>query len=45
MESGALGMAEVARSLGTSQRSLHRRLSDEGTRYNDLVDDVRRQFA
>ncbi len=45
MESGTLGMAEVARSLGTSQRSLHRRLSDEGTRYNDLVDDVRRQFA
>jgi AraC-like DNA-binding protein len=45
MEGGTLSMAEVARSLGTSQRSLHRRLSDEGTSFNDLLDEVRRQFA
>ena len=45
MEGGALGMAEIAQSLGISARSLHRRLTDEGTRYNDLVDQVRRQFA
>ncbi|MGC4092773.1 MAG: AraC family transcriptional regulator ligand-binding domain-containing protein [Polyangiaceae bacterium] len=45
MEGGSLSMADVARSLGTSERSLHRRLSDEGTRFNDLLDQVRRQFA
>jgi AraC-like DNA-binding protein len=45
MEGGVLSMAEVARSLGTSPRSLHRRLSDEGTSFNDLLDEVRRQFA
>jgi AraC-like DNA-binding protein len=45
MEGGGLSMAEVARSLGTSPRSLHRRLADEGTSFNDLLDEVRRQFA
>jgi AraC-like DNA-binding protein len=45
MEGGASRMDEIARSLGVSQRSLHRRLADEGTRYNDLLDEVRRQFA
>jgi AraC-like DNA-binding protein len=45
MEGGGLGMAELARSLGISARSLQRRLSAEGTRYNDLQDEVRRQFA
>jgi AraC-like DNA-binding protein len=38
-------VGSVARSLGLSPRSLQRRLADEGTRYNDLVDEVRRQFA
>jgi AraC-like DNA-binding protein len=45
MDGGALTMANVARSLGTSQRSLHRRLADESTRFNALLDEVRRQFA
>lgn len=45
MEGGALGMADIARALGTSSRSLHRRLQDEGTSFNELVDQVRRQFA
>lgn len=45
MDGGAPSMADVARSLGTSPRSLHRRLGDEGTRFNDLLDDVRRRFA
>lgn len=45
MEGGALGMNEIARALGTSPRSLHRRLQDEGTSFNELVDQVRRQFA
>jgi AraC-like DNA-binding protein len=31
--------------LGTSQRSLHRRLSEEGTTFNDLLDEVRREFS
>jgi AraC-like DNA-binding protein len=45
MQGGVVSMAEVARSLGTSPRSLHRRLADEGTGFNDLLDEVRRQFA
>jgi AraC-like DNA-binding protein len=45
MEGGAPSMAEVARVLGTSQRSLHRRLSEEGTTFNDLLDEVRREFS
>jgi AraC-like DNA-binding protein len=45
MDGSIPSMEHVARSLGTSQRSLHRRLSDEGTRFNDLLDEVRRQFA
>jgi len=45
MEGGALGMADVARALGTSPRSLHRRLQDEGTNFNELVDQVRQKFA
>ncbi len=45
MKGGVVSMGEVARSLGTSPRSLHRRLSDEGTRFNDLLDQVRREFA
>jgi AraC-like DNA-binding protein len=38
-------MATIAHSLGTSPRSLHRRLANEGTRYNDILDQVRRQFS
>jgi AraC-like DNA-binding protein len=45
MEGGALAMPEIARTLGVSPRSLHRRLQDEGTSFNELVDQVRRQFA
>lgn len=45
MEGGAPSMDEVARLLGTSQRSLHRRLSEEGTTFHDLLDQVRREFA
>lgn len=45
MDGGAPSMEDVARSLGKSPRSLHRHLAGEGTRFNDLLDDVRRQFA
>jgi AraC-like DNA-binding protein len=38
-------MSAVARALAVSQRSLHRRLGDEGTRFNDLLDEVRKEFA
>lgn len=38
-------MAEVARALGMSVRSLHRALDAEDTKFNDLVDDVRREFS
>jgi AraC-like DNA-binding protein len=38
-------MAEVARALGLSVRSLHRALEAEGTKFNEIVDDVRREFS
>jgi AraC-like DNA-binding protein len=45
MGGGDPSMDGVARTLGMSARSLHRRLSDEGARFNDLLDDVRQEFA
>ena len=38
-------MPDVARALGTSARSLHRALEGEGTKFNAIVDDVRREFV
>jgi len=38
-------MASVARALGLSVRSLHRALEVEGTKFNAIVDDVRREFS
>ena len=45
MDGGDPSMDGVARRLGMSPRSLHRRLADEGTKYNDLLDAVRHEFA
>jgi AraC-like DNA-binding protein len=38
-------MQQVARALGLSVRSLHRGLEAEGTRWSELVDTVRSEFA
>jgi AraC-like DNA-binding protein len=38
-------LADVARELGTSPRTLQRRLADEQMTWRDLVDDVRRELA
>lgn len=45
MDGGDTSMEATARKLGMSARSLQRRLADEGTRYNDLLADVRAEFA
>ena len=38
-------MAGVARSLATSERSLQRRLQEEGTSFREVVEDARRELA
>lgn len=42
---GAPSKQEVARRLGMSERTLHRRLEEEGTAFQRLLDDVRREIA
>jgi len=43
---GSFPTAEaMARQLGHSVRTLHRRLADEGTNYQEIVDQVRRSLA
>ena len=39
------GVDRVARTLGLSERSLQRKLQEEGTSFKDVLDDVRRQLA
>lgn len=41
----AMTIDRVARTLGTSSRSLQRQLRGEGTSFRELVDDVRREIA
>lgn len=43
--SGAMDQESVARELGLSRRSLHRHLSDEGTRFSALLEDCRFRVA
>lgn len=45
MDGGDPSMEVVAKKLGMSGRSLQRRLSEEGCRYNDLLDEIRLEFA
>lgn len=45
LSAGHAGAEHVARRLGVSLRTLHRRLSEEGTSPGELVDDVRRTLA
>jgi AraC-like DNA-binding protein len=38
-------IAEIAKSLGMSARTMQRRLGELGTKYQDVLDDVRRRSA
>lgn len=43
--SGVTGMSSIARQLGLSERTLHRRLADEGVTYQEVLEDVRKAAA
>lgn len=45
MDGGDSHIEAIAKRLGLSTRSLQRRLSEEQTSYNDLLADVRQEFA
>lgn len=45
MDGGETSMEAMAKNLGMSTRSLQRRLADEGTRYNDVLAEIRAEFA
>jgi AraC-like DNA-binding protein len=45
LSEGVPPLEEAARALHLSPRTLQRRLADEGTSYNDLVDDVRQELG
>jgi AraC-like DNA-binding protein len=45
MPKGGIDASRLARSLGMSERTLHRRLSELGSTYQDLVDDFRSEEA
>jgi AraC-like DNA-binding protein len=45
LASGHASEASIARALNMTERTLQRRLRDEGTSYNMLLDEVRRELA
>lgn len=45
MAHGQVSLRHVARQLNLSERSLQRRLEDQGTCFADLMDEVRRELA
>lgn len=45
MDGGDTSIEAMAKQLGQSSRSLQRRLTEEGTRYNDVLTGVREEFA
>ena len=45
LSEGLPKMGDVARRLGVSARSLHRRLADEGLTFRTLTEDTRREIA
>ncbi|MEM6928525.1 MAG: AraC family transcriptional regulator ligand-binding domain-containing protein [Myxococcota bacterium] len=45
LPSGRSGIGDVARVLGTSTRTVQRRLGQEDTRYRDVLDDTRARLA
>ncbi len=45
LSEGAPKMADIARQLGLSVRSFHRRLSDHGVSFQTLTEDTRRELA
>ena len=45
MDGGDTSIDVVAKQLGQSSRSLQRRLAEEGARYNDVLAEIREEFA
>ena len=45
LATGALSVEALARALGTSTRTLQRRLTEEGTSFRDVVENVRAELA
>jgi AraC-like DNA-binding protein len=45
LASGAVRLRDVAASLNVSERTMHRRLANEGTTFRTLLEEVRQQRA
>ena len=45
MASGRPELAEIARELGMSERTLQRRITDDGTTYRQLLEEARRELG